>query len=147
MDALYSTLASKGTVILAIIVVIIGFFFKRIVETIWPQLRAVANEMDHKPMYSCKAALWWNQIVLYALPVVIGGLLGLINSPLLFGDLKAARDRILYAAVVGWFSDFLYEVFQKTVQKSTGVSLPGPADATVASIHPPVNPGNPPPAA
>jgi len=145
MDAVISQFLSKGTVILAVVVVMIGFFVKRSVEMVWPQLRPVANEMDHKSMYTCKAALWWNQIGLYALPVVIGSCLGTINSTFLFGDLTSARDRVLYSAVVGWFSDFLYEVFQKAVLKSTGVSLPNP-DEAVASVHP-IAPPPPPPAA
>lgn len=142
MEDVVSQFLSKGTAIIAITVVILVFFTKRIVEMVWPKLRPLANEMDQKPMYTNKAALWWNQIGLYALPVVIGALLGLfINEPFIFGeDIKTTSGRVFYAGVVGWFADFLYEVVQKVLQQKTGVSLPNPDERT-----PSVSPTPPPP--
>lgn len=140
MDAVVSQFLSKGTAIIAVLVVISGFFVKRVVEIVWPQLRASANEMDHKPMYTNKAALWWNQIGLYALPVVLGGLIGaFVKEPLLFDpSIQTKSGHVFYAAVVGWFADFLYEVLQKAFYKSTGVQLPNP-DEAVPSVKPPAN--------
>lgn len=137
MDDVISQFLSKGTVIIAIIVVIVGFFVKRVVEMLWPKLRPVAKELDSKPMYTNTAALWWNQIGLYALPVVIGSAIGLlISEPFLFGEeIKTTSGRVFYAAVVGWFADFLYEVAQKALLKSTGVSLPNP-DGTIPPVKP-----------
>ncbi len=137
MDGVVSQFLSKGTAIIAIVVVIAGFFIKRIVEMVWPNLRPVANEMSSKPMYKNKASLWWNQIGLYALPVLIGMLFGfLVKEEFLFGsDIKTTSGRVFYAGCVGWFADFLYEVVQKALLKSTGVSLPNPDDR-VPSISP-----------
>jgi hypothetical protein len=140
MDGVVSQFLSKGTAIIAIVVVICGFFTKRTVEMIWPNLRPIANEMAHKPMYKTKASLWWNQIGLYALPVVLGAMIGVVaKEEFLYGpDIKTTSGRVFYAACVGWFADFLYEVVQKALLKSTGVSLPNPDDR-VASISPPSN--------
>ena len=134
MDSIVSQFLSKGTLILAIVIVIINFFIKRLVEIIWPTLKPIARELDQKAMYTGKAALVWNQIGLYLLPVLIGVLLGsLIKDPYIFGtDIKAASGRIAYAAIVGWFADFMYEVVQKSLYKTTGVALPDPG----ASIPP-----------
>lgn len=136
MDDAISQFLTKGTAVIVVIVVMANFFVKRIVESIWPRLRAVANEMDHKPMYTNKAALIWNQIGLYALPVVIGGHLGLFNEPFLFGEeIQTTQGRVFFAAVVGWFADFGYEVVQKTLLKTTGVKLPNP-DSYMPSVNP-----------
>jgi hypothetical protein len=138
MDSVVSQLLSKGSAVIAIIVVIGVFFTKRVVEMIWPKLKPVANEMSPKPMYTNKGALWWNQIGLYALPVVIGAAIGLsTKDPFFYGpDIKTSAARVFYAGCIGWFADFLYEVLQKALLKSTGVSLPTPADRT-ASVSPP----------
>lgn len=128
MDNVVSQFLSKGTAIIAIAVVILQFFIRRTVEIVWPTLKPVGKELDHKSMYTGKAALIWNQLGLYALPVVIGVCIGFLSKePFLFGDdIKTTSGRVFYAAVVGWFSDFLYEVVQKTLYKSTGVNLPDP---------------------
>lgn len=137
MDDAIAQFLSVGTIAIAIVVVILNFFVKRIVEAIWPKLRAVANEMDHKPMYTSKAALLWNQIGLYALPVVLGGHIGLINEPFLFSeDIKTTSGRVFFSAIVGWFADLIYELIQKTLLKTTGVKLPNP-DSLMPSVQAP----------
>lgn len=132
MDAAVSQFLTKGTALIAIIVVILNFFVKRIVEMTWPKLVPVGGAMDHKPMYSGKPAMWWNEIGLYALPVFIGCTIGrFVNEPYLFGAIGTVVGRVFYAGVVGWFADFLYTVVQKTLYKSTGVELPSPGQAVV----------------
>lgn len=131
MDSVISQFLSTGTAIIAVTVVIVQFFVRRTVELIWPSLKPLAKELDHKAMYTGKVALIWNQLGLYALPVVIGACVGIISKePFLFGDdIKTASGRVFYAAVVGWFADFLYEVVQKSLYKTTGVALPSPGDS------------------
>ena len=128
MDSVVAQFLSTGTAVIAVTVVILQFFIRRSVEITWPSLKPVGKELDHKAMYTGKAALWWNQIGLYALPVMIGSCVGLLSKdPFLFGpDIKTTSGRVFYAAVVGWFADFLYEVVQKSLYKTTGVSLPSP---------------------
>lgn len=137
MDDVVSQFLSKGTAAIAIVVVIGNFFIKRTVEIVWPSLKPVAKEMDPESMYRTKAALLWNQIGLYALPVSLGVLIGFLSKePFLFGDIQTTEGRVFYAASVGWFADFLYEVFQKTLLSKTGVKLPDP-DERVPSVSPP----------
>jgi len=135
MDSAIAQFLTKGTVVIAIMVVIANFFLKRIVEMIWPQLKATANAMDHKPMYRGKPGMWWNEIGLYALPVLIGANLGLVNDQFLFGpDIATTQGRVFYAAVVGWFADFLYTVVQKVLYKSTGVQLPSHGRVEITEV-------------
>lgn len=132
MENAVSQFLTVGTAIIAVIVIIIGFFVQRLVEIQWPNLKKSANEMDHKPMYKSKAALYWNEVILYALPVIIGAHIGwLVKEPYIFGVIATTMGRVFYAAVVGWFADFIYTVIQKALQKATGVTLPSPG-TTVA---------------
>lgn len=132
MDAAVSQFLTKGTALIAIMVVILNFFIKRTVEMVWPKLKPVGEAMDHKPMYSGKGAMWWNEVGLYALPMFIGCTIGrFVNESFLFGEIATVTGRVFYAGVVGWFSDFLYTVVQKFLYKSTGVQLPSPGQAVV----------------
>jgi len=127
MDDAVSQFLTKGTAIIAIVVVILNFFIKRIVEITWPKLIPIGGAMDSKPMYSGKPAMWWNEIGLYALPVFIGCMIGrFVKEPFLFGAIGTVVGRVFYAGVVGWFADFLYTVIQKALYRSTGVKLPNP---------------------
>lgn len=136
MESAISQFLTIGTAIIAVVVVIIGFFIQRLVEIWWPNLKKSANELEHKPMYKSKVALYWNEIALYALPVMIGATIGwLVKEPYIFGTIATTGGRIFYAAVVGWFADFIYTAIQKALQKATGVSLPSPDNSI-----PPVDP-------
>jgi hypothetical protein len=127
MDAAVSQFLTKGTALIAIMVVIVNFFLKRTIELKWPQLRPTGTAMDHRPMYAGKPAMWWNEVGLYALPVFIGCTIGrFVNEAFLFGDIQTNTGRVFYAGVVGWFADFMYTVIQKFLYKSTGVALPSP---------------------
>jgi hypothetical protein len=129
MDDVVSQFLSRGTAIIAVSVVIFVFFTRRLVEIAFPSLKPLAREMDHGPMYTSRGSLLWNQVGLYALPVIAGALFGMfVKEPAIYGgtEITTTSGRIFYAMVVGWFSDFLYEVVQKTLYKSTGIALPDP---------------------
>lgn len=133
MDAAVEQFLTKGTALIAIMVVIINFFVKKTIELKWPKLKPTGTAMDHKPMYSGKASEWWNEIGLYALPVFIGCTIGrFVNESFLFGEIATITGRVFYAGVVGWFADFLYTVITKALYKSTGVQLPSPGQQLVA---------------
>jgi len=142
MEDVVAQFLSKGTAVIALTVVMVGFFVKRFVELAWPKLRSVAKEMDPKPMYTNKAALWWNTIGLYVLPVFLGGLFGALTKDSFFygPDIKTTSARVFYAGVVGWFADVIYEIIQKALQKTTGVSLPNPNDRTPSVTPTPMPP-------
>jgi len=137
MDQAVLEFLSKGTFVLAVLVVIINFFIRRTVELVRPDFKPLAGTMDKKAMYANRGAMWWNEIGLYALPVMIGANLGLVKglSGLFDASIKTTSGHVFYAAVVGWFADFLYEVIQKILYKSTGVTLPSASDlATTTEV-------------
>lgn len=129
MDQLYDQLFNKETLILAFIVVIGTFFVRRIVETAVPSCKDVATNGDSK--YKTKFGLWWNSVILYAVPVALGAALAIwaYKAEALPGEFKTIPGAAMWGAVVGWCSSFIYKVVRKFLKKKTGVDLtPGPAE-------------------
>jgi hypothetical protein len=137
MDDAILQFLSKGTFVLAVLVIIINFFIRRTVEIIRPDFKPLGGTMDKKAMYADRAAMWWNEIGLYALPVLIGANLGLVKGLGFLFDpsIKTVSGHVFYAAVVGWFADFIYDVIKQILYKSTGVSLPSAEDLSTASTQ------------
>ena len=119
-------LFSMGSVYLALAVVIITFFARRIVETGVP----TANK-NHKP--ETGFGHWWNGVILYAIPVVAGSLLAIAAWKSGTGVLEAKTTggAVIHGGTVGWFSSFIYKVFRKYLKQRTGIDpVPGPASVT-----------------
>lgn len=120
MEEITSQILRPGTFAVAVAVVVLTFFVRRIVETIRPDLK---NEEPYKTAL----AKWWNSVILYAIPVVFGACSAFINSDFLHGDIKDFGGRLLFQGGVGWFASFMYKVLRKLVLKKTGVDIqPGP---------------------
>jgi hypothetical protein len=132
MDQLFEQLLSRETIYLAFVVVIGTFFVRRIVETAVPSCKDKANGKLGSE-YKTKFGLWWNSVLLYAIPVAIGSLVAILafGSDYLPDDLKTRTGAGLWGGVIGWCSSFIYKVVRKFLLKKTGVDLtPGPADPT-----------------
>lgn len=140
MDSAIEQLLNLGTAIFAISIVIVTFFIRRIVETQWPVLRKKADENAPTITYSTAFARWYQTVILYAIPVVIGGLLGLLKITYFFPDTVATTGgRLFYGGVVGWFSSAIYKVVKK-VLASKGIDLPGSLIPDPPSQPPPGSP-------
>lgn len=122
MDNAIANFLQFGTLVLACAVFILTFFVRRIVETAVPSVKKQADENAKAVTYKTTFARWWNSVILYAIPVVIGSLIGLVNISFIFtGDIKTISGRMIFGGVVGWFSSFLYKVVRKMIIKKTGV--------------------------
>jgi hypothetical protein len=138
MDNALDQLLTFGTMVFAVSIVIVTFFVRRIVETAWPVLRKQADENDPAITYSSSAARWYQTVVLYAIPVVAGGLIGLIKIPYFFPEtVQTAGGRLFFGGVVGWFSSAVYKVVKRMLAKR-GVDLPGGSLAP-SPVPPPPN--------
>src|SRR5262245_52216745 len=84
MDLAIEQLLNLGTMIFAVSIVIVTFFIRRIVETQWPSLRKKADENSPIVTYATTFARWYQTVILYAIPVVVGGLLGLLKITYFF---------------------------------------------------------------
>lgn len=130
MDSAYAQLLTKDAFIAAILVVIGTFFVRKIVETAVPS--AKGEDTPKGSVYKTRFGLWWNSVILYAIPVVFGagvGALGKWTNYLVPEGMTTMGGAILWGVVVGWFSSFLYKVARKLLKDKTGVELPaGPGD-------------------
>jgi hypothetical protein len=127
-------LTRPGTYILATGIYILVFFIRKIVEVKWPSLKKQADANDPKITYLTTMSRWWNEVILGLLPVMFGGLSGLIKSDFLFSSIGDRGGKILFGLGVGWFSGFLYKLLWKLIKQKSGLDItPG------TSISPPSN--------
>ena len=120
-----SALFTLGTGLLAVTIYIVTFFVRRIVETAKPDLKKAADENDPNPTYKSGMARWWSKVILPAVPVVTGALLGAFHTPYLFDapGLEKTSDAMIFGAVVGWFSTMIYKGVRLVIKKNTGVDI------------------------
>lgn len=134
---------TPGTLVVAVVCVIATFFIRQTVETAIPSLKAVRHQ--GLVTYLSGWARWWNQVVLYALPVCTGGLLGLMKSTWVWPQVTTGV-RILLGVVIGWFSTLIYKVVRQAIKSRLQIDLPDVP--TPASVPPeadtPTDPGDPP---
>lgn len=125
MDSAVDQLLNLGTLVFAVSIVIVTFFIRRIVETLWPALRKKSDENAPVVTYSTPFARWYQTVILYAIPVVAGALLGLLKITYFFPEaIHTPGGRLFYGGVVGWFSSAIYKVVKKALA-ARGVELPG----------------------
>lgn len=124
MDIL-DLLTRSGTYVLAVAVFVLTFFTRKVVELVWPSLKKQADANSAEPSYLTPLSRWWNEVLLYALPVVFGGCSAVSNSEFLFEGIDGGA-KVLYGCGVGWFSGFLYKALKKAVANKVNVDeLPG----------------------
>jgi hypothetical protein len=113
MDIL-DLLLRPGTYVLGIVVYVATFLTRRGVEITWPSLKKQADANSPDITYLTQMSRWWNEVILYAVPVVFGGLASLVPSQFLF-DAFDTGAKSMYGMGVGWFSSFLYKALKKAV--------------------------------
>lgn len=128
MDDVVSRLLSYDTIIIMVCAVVFTFFIRRIVELRFPKLKKQVHENAPGLTYLTPMAEWWNTVILYAIPVILGGALSMalkeIESDVAV-HWRMYLGSALHGVVVGWASGFGYKVLAKTAKAKTGVELPG----------------------
>lgn len=133
MEQIFSQVLRPGTFVLALAVVVFTFFARRILERVFPSLRRAKEKTVNKDpdeaavqvnkTYDTTLAYWWNEVILYAVPVLAGMSMGLMRSEFLHGDADTLGARILWAGGVGWFASFFYKSFRKSIENKLGVTV------------------------
>lgn len=113
----FSTFLHIGTALLGVAVVIITSFIRKVIETAVPDIRQKADEDDAGPSYGNKLSRWYNKVIVYYIPVVVGVVLGCFKIPVLFGEIESLGGRIVFAMVVAWFSRDIYKAVRATLNK------------------------------
>jgi hypothetical protein len=124
--------------LLGLAVFILTFFIRRIVETAIPSAKKMKDENEDGLTYTTKFAVWWNSVILYAIPVVLGSILGWMAVQYDWAEFALATTHVgglAYGAGVGWFSSFFYKVIHKTLKAKTGID-PTP-DMSLGNSLPP----------
>lgn len=124
MDEFYNTLTRPGVLILALCVFILTFFIRRLVEIMFPRLKK-RTEADKAP-YVTAAAMWWNEVILFLIPVVLGAGIAVLCRKISYVmpvEPITVGGSILWGIVIGWFSGFFYKVCRNLLKAKTGVDL------------------------
>ncbi len=130
-DGIVNQIARPGTFCLAMVVVIATFFIKRIVETAIPWwkprytvVKGDGKSATHSSTFATKWAEWWNEVILYAIPILVGELFGLVNSEFLHGLAnERGMTRFMWSGAVAWFAGYFYKIVRKVILKKAGVDI------------------------
>ncbi len=118
MDQVAESLLSITVVVIGLICWVGTFFTRRIVETALPSVKKQSDANHPKKSYLTAFSRWWNEVILYALPVVIGMVASLCYPQ----DIKTTGKLVL-GALVGFFSSFVYKILKKVVSRKFDVDL------------------------
>lgn len=116
-------LTRPGTYVLAIFIYVAVLMLRRLVENVQPKWKKQADANDPRTTYLTRGSRWWNEVILYFLPVALGTLSGLIKSEFFFAGIGDKGGRLIFGAMVGWFSGFLYKCLCKVVKQRLGVEV------------------------
>jgi hypothetical protein len=130
-------LTRPGTYVLAMAIYISTFFIKRMVQTAMPWLAKQHDANSPKVTYLTSGARWWNEVILYMLPVVLGVLVGaFIHSEFFFDGIGDKGGRLGFGGGVGWFSGILYKILNKLMKQRAGLELSPPTGDSDAPPRP-----------
>lgn len=127
MDEVIQTFFSAQTILLCLGVYVITFVTRRVVETVWPKV---------------KFNRYWREIFVPIAPIANGAILGLVMKTWVYPDIVGTSwgARMMYGAVCGLFSAFLYNRIRAWLKSKTG----GDATTEDASAPAPVMDSLPP---
>jgi hypothetical protein len=132
---LWGLATRPGTYVLGIALFAASFLLRKVVETQWPRLKKQADANAKEATYLTTFARWWNEVLLYIIPVALGGCCGFIKSEFFFAGIGDKGGRLLVGAVIGWCSSFLYKCLRKLAKQKMGLDLAPDLDA--GDIDPP----------
>jgi hypothetical protein len=132
MDIL-DLLTRPGTYVLGIAVYVLTFFTRRAVELVWPRLKKQSDANSPDITYLTTQARWWNEVVLYAVPVVYGAGSSLSASAFLFEGIDGGA-KFMYGAGVGWFSSFLYKALKRAIANRVNGGAEGQKVITITEV-------------
>ena len=132
---LVQELFSLKTIFLSLGIGVIIYFIRLFVEKI-PGVKKVktADKDGTHILYSNKFSEWWNDVILYALPIVLGVLIGGLAKQTFWPEFAPTRlGGIFYGAIAGWASGFVYRIVKKLL---SGSGSDGDADSTKNDADP-----------
>lgn len=118
MDTALSNFWGWHTLVFGLACYILTQFTRRVVETRWPHLRKGADENSIQATYSTEMSRWWNQVILYALPVLYGAACAVLAFKYPFPEgMQSFSGRLFFGIVIGFFSGFLFKFVKRALAK------------------------------
>jgi hypothetical protein len=126
-DELFAKLSMFENLVVLLACGVVTFLVRRVVETALPHLT--------KPEpYPTTFARWWNKVVLYALPVVLGALLFTLFYR---SSVEHTATAVLWGAELGFFCGFGFKGFSALLGQRTGVAAKADGGPPVAGDEDP----------
>jgi len=118
MDQAISNFVGWHTLVFALACWILTFLTRRIVETAVPSAKKALDVNKGETPYKTTFARWWNEVLLYVIPVAWGGTSASIATFYPFPEgIESFSARLFFGVVIGFFSGFLYKVLKKVILK------------------------------
>lgn len=118
MDQAISNFVGWHTLVFALACWILTFITRRVVETAVPSAKKVADANHPEVTYKTTFARWWNEVILYVIPVAWGGASASVATMYPFPEgIESLSGRLFFGVVVGFFSGFLYKLLKKALLK------------------------------
>lgn len=74
-----------------------------------------------------KVSLWWTDVILPGVPILLGALIGLVAKKFPFpAPIAVLSGRLLYGVVAGFLSGWVYRMVRGALKAKSGVELPDP---------------------
>lgn len=124
MDPILQTLLSWQFILFSLSIVAVVLVIKTVVEYMMSVYAAAAKESK-----------LWNKLILPILPIVWGGLLGLILRKFPYPDaLIHAGDRVVFGLVAGLLSTFIYSVVKGLLGQKIGAMFGSSGDNSNSDV-------------
>jgi len=94
---------------------VVTLLIRKVVETAQPHLK--------KKPYVTVFSSWWNQVILYAIPITTGAILAcsLKGTSVVPSEVDSFPGALMYGVVLGSLSSILYKVLKMLIIKKGGV--------------------------
>lgn len=126
MDNLIKDFNLLGLASLAVAIVVLVAFTRRLVELLVPSLvkKEVTSAKQKMTEYTHQWSRFYNELILYLLPYIWAGLLAIPNIEFVFqGAGTSYAGRALLACLVATFSGLFYKSVKKSIPALFGVQV------------------------
>ncbi len=124
MDPILQTLLSWQFILFSLSIVAVVLVVKTVVEYVMSVYAAAAKESK-----------LWNKLILPILPIVWGGLQGLMLRKFPYPDaLTHAGDRVMFGLVAGLLSTFIYSVVKGLLGQKIGAMFGSNNDSSNSDV-------------
>jgi hypothetical protein len=124
MEDLTTIIFGWHTIGIALIAYICTAVTRRIVETQWPVLKKQADELASLATYASNVAKWYQQVVLYLMPLVYGSLTGLAAKSYPWPNgIHGWSSRVALGVICGFFSGYVYKLVTRMFGQKVGLDV------------------------